>query len=67
MLPAKRTKMMRDFWGRLETRGYSQDANIGFTVSIRSGPAGGELVEGRAAFSSEGTTPQPSVNAKQNY
>lgn len=63
MLPAKCTKMMRDFWGRLETPGYSRDANIGFTVSTSSGPAGGELVEGRAAFSSERMTPQPAVNA----
>lgn len=48
VLPAKRTKIMRDFWGRLETPGHSRDPNISFTVGTSSGPAGGEFVEGRS-------------------
>lgn len=62
MLPAKRTKMMRDFWGRLETPGHSQDPNISFTLSTSSGPVAGEFVEGRAAFASGRMTPWPAVN-----
>lgn len=63
MLPAKCTKMMRDFWGRLETPGRSRDPDISFTVSTSSGPDGGELGKGRTALTSERTTPWLSVDA----
>lgn len=60
-------KMMRDFWGRLETPNHSGDPDISCTVSTSSGAAGGELGEGRTALTSARTTPWPSVDATLNY